>query len=629
MTSFQRLSPSQILSYYKSGKLSIAAALSHLNLGPPCPAQRTEPLLYSRLLRALPAPSSHFSFGLLLHCHVIKSGLLAWPLVANSLLPFYLRLYPLRPAIARHLFDELRPLCDVVSWTSLVSGYLRASQPEEALKLFVVMPRWGIEPNEFTLSAAVKACSALVDPSVGGSVHAVVVTRGLSGNFVVASSLIDMYGKRALVSDAQKVFDELPERDSICWTSIISALTRNDKYQDALYLFFLMLKSRCPLALDGCTFSSVMTSLGNLGRLKQGRELHAVAVVSGTCYGNIIVESSIVDMYAKCRAMDDSRRTFDRMYVKNAVSWCSLLSGYCHLGFYRTVLSLFSGMSKDAVDVYTLVTVVHACAGLAAAKAGKEVHSRIIRTTCGLHHFEVESALVDLYAKCGLIAYASRVFIRMPVRNIITWNSMICGFAQNGMGGEAIKLFRTMIREGTAPDHITFIGVLSACSHTGMAKLGKEFFKLMERKYHILPRVEHYNCMVDLLGRLGLLKEAENLINGSGFRDNAALWGTLLGACMNHLDSEIAEHAAKKIIVLDPDYHRSYVLLANIYKTVDRWKEALEIRKVMWDRSIKKTAGTSWVEGQQPERFVVSQEVEEEGFSFSRMKKGPSGFLVA
>ncbi|KAJ4799183.1 Pentatricopeptide repeat-containing protein [Rhynchospora pubera] len=561
MTSFQfqRLSPSQIHSYYKLGKLSISAALSHLSLDPTT-AQPTEPLLYSRLLRALPAPSSHPSFGLLLHCHVIKSGLLACPLVANSLLPFYLRLYPLRPTIARHLFDELRPVCDVVSWTSLVSGYLRASQPEEGLKLFAVMPLWGIVPNEFTLSAAVKACSALVDPRVGGSVHAVVLTRGFSGNFVVSSALIDMYGRCALVSDAQK--------------------------------------SRFPLALDGCTFASVITSLGNLGRLKQGRELHAVAIVSGTCCGNIIVESSIVDMYAKCRAMDDSRRTFDRMSVKNAVSWCSLLSGYCHLGFYSTVLSLFSGMSEDAVDVYTLSTVLRACAGLAAAKAGKEVHSRIIRTTRGLHHFEVESALVDLYAKCGLIAYASRVFVRTPVRNTITWNSMICGFAQNGMGGEAIKLFRTMTKEGIAPDHITFIGVLSACSHTGMAKLGKEFFKLMERKYHILPCLEHYNCMVDLLGRHGLLKEAENLINGSGFRDNAALWGTLLGACMTHLDLEIAEHAAKKIIVLDPDYHHSYVLLANIYKKVDRWKEALEIRKVMWDRSIKKTAGTSLVEAQ-------------------------------
>lgn len=529
---------------------------------------------------------------------------------------------------ARPLFDELHPLCDVVSWTSMLSSYLHASQPEEGLKLFAVMPRFAIEPNAFTLSAAAKACSALADPRVGGSVHAVVLTCGLSKNFVVSSALIDMYGRCSLVNDAQKVFDEMPERDSICWTSIISALTRNDNYEDALKHFFLMLKSRSKLALDGHTYGSVMTSLGNLGRLKQGREFHAMAIISGICCGNIIVESSIVDMYAKCQAMDDSRRTFDGMAVKNAVSWCALLGGYCNLGFYKTVLSLFRGMGDNALDVYILGTVVRACSGLAAVKPGKEVHSRVFKTTGGLHHVAVESALVDLYSKCGLIEYARRVFDRMPVRNTITWNSMICGFAQNGLGDEAIKLFKTMSKEGTAPDYITFIGVLFACSHTGMVKQGKKLFKLMESNYGILPRLEHYSCMVDLLGRVGLLKEAEDLINRSGFRDNLSLWAALLGACVTHLDPDIAERVASKIMVLDPDCHLSYVLLGNIYKKVGRWKEAMEIRKVMRDRSVKKTTGTSWVGVEQPESSFVSHKFEQEGFGISSTEKGPSDCVV-
>lgn len=542
----------------------------------------------------------------------------------NSLLAFYLRLYRLRPIIARQLFDELRPLCDVVSSTSMLSSYLHASQPEEGLKLFAVMPRFGIEPNAFTLSAAAKACSALADSRLGGSVHAVVLKCGLSRNFVVSSALIDMYGKCALVNNGRKVFDEMPERDSICWTSVISALTRNDKYEDALDHFCLMLKGRPKLALDGHTFGSVMTSLGNLGRLKQGREFHAMAITSGFCCGNIIVESSIVDMYAKCGAIDDSRKTFDRMAVKNAVSWCALLAGYCHLGFYRTVLSLFRGMGDGVVDVYILGTVVRACSGLAAAKPGKEVHSRVFRTTCGLHHVAVESALVDLYSKCGLIEYAYRVFVRMSMRNTITWNSMICGFAQNGMGGEAIKLFKTMSKEGNAPDYITFIGVLFACSHTGMVKQGKKLFKLMEKKYGILPCVEHYSCMVDLLGRVGLLKEAEDLINGSGFWDNVSLWVSLLGACVTHLDPDIGERVATKIMALDPDCHLSYVLLGNIYKRVGRWKEAMEIRKVMRDRSVTKTAGTSSVGAEQPKISFISYKVEQEGFGISSTEKGPS-----
>ncbi|KAJ3679045.1 hypothetical protein LUZ60_017056 [Juncus effusus] len=586
----------EILNLSKSSVLRLLPA--NLPTTTTIPVFHSEAVLYSRILQSLPSNSSHPCLGHVIHCHVIKSGLLSYSNVANSLLSFHFRLHRFKTNITRNLFNELLPLCDVISWTSMLSSYLKASQPEQGFKLFAVMPKHGIEPNSFTLSAAAKACSALSDARVGASVHAVVLTRGFSRNFVVSSSLMDMYGKCALPKAAQKVFDEMPERDAICWTSIISAFTKNDNYEEALYYFFLMMRQKSVKPeLDEFTFGSVLTALANLNRLKQGKQAHAKSITSGVSRNNVVVESSIVDLYAKCGLMQDSRRAFDKMAVKNAVSWCALLGGYCNLGFYETVINLFKSMNKEMTDVYTFGIVLRACASLAVARMGKEIHARVYRTSRVLNHVVFESALVDLYAKCGLIDYAHEVFVRMPVRNTISWNAMICGLAQNGRGQEAIKLFKLMSKEGnTKPDYITFVGALFACSHTGMVKQGKKLFKLMDKKYNISSRVEHYSCMVDLLGRVGQLEEAEKLINGSGFENEFSLWASLLGACATHSNVDLAERVVKRMMGLDPFNHLSYVLLANVYNTVGRFKDAMEIRKMMKERCVKKSVGTSWIE---------------------------------
>lgn len=509
--------------------------------------------------------------------------------MGNSLLALYFKLCPdFRET--RRVFDTLF-FKDVISWTSMISGYVRVGKPMDSLELFFEMLDFGVEPNGFTLSAVIKACSEIEELKLGKSFHGVVITRGLDSNHVISSALIDMYGRNREIEDARRVFDEMLEPDAFCWTSVISAFTRNDLFEKALGFFYLMQRNH-GLNPDEFTLGTVLASCGNLRRLRQGREIHAMVVSSGLC-GNVVVESSIVDMYGKCGSVGEAQCVFNRMSKKNSISWSALLGGYCQNGEYEPVIEIFRKMEKS--DLYSFGTVLRACAGLAAIKLGKEVHCQYVRRG-GWRDVIVESALVDLYAKCGCVDFAYQVFVQMPVQNLITWNSMVCGFAQNGRAGESIRIFDEMIKKGIKPDYISFIGVLFACSHTGLVDEGRTYFTLMTEDYGIKAGIEHSNCMVDLLGRAGLLEEAESLIENAGCRNDSSLWGVLLGACTTSTNSATAERIAKKMMELEPNDHMSYVLLANVYRAVGRWSDAVNIRKLMENRGVKKTSGKSWIE---------------------------------
>ncbi|KAJ0976065.1 hypothetical protein J5N97_018030 [Dioscorea zingiberensis] len=569
-------------------KLSEAFLL--LNSTDPQHQALKKPAFYASLLQTC-TKSFSFFHGLQIHAHIIKSGIDTNRVVGNSLLAFYFKLCP-DFSTTRLMFDTM-PVRDVISWTSVVSGYVRAGEPFKSLQMFTEMVDFGVEPNAFTLSAVIKACSDLGDVKTGRCFHGMVLARGFESNHVIASSLVDMYGRNSALENARHVFDEMLEPDAVCWTSMISAFTRNDKFEEALGCFYSMMRRNFGLLPDEFTFGTVLAALGNLGRPRQGRQVHAKVIISGLC-SNVVVESSTVDMYAKCGLMCDSRGVFDRMTTKNVVSWCALLGGYCQSGDFNAVLSLFREMNWEG-DCYSFGTLLRACAGLAAVRKGKEVHCQYLRL--GKHgDVVVESALVDFYAKCGLIDYAHRVFVNISDRSLISWNGMMCGFAQNGCGIEAVKMFDEMVREGITPDYISFVAVLFACSHTGLVDEGRKYFRSMSEDYGIKTGIEHCNCMVDLFSRVGLLEEAEELINKSEYSDDPSLWAALLGACATHSDSMLGERAAKKMIELEPSYHLSYVLLANIYKKVGRWDEALEIRKLMRRMRTKKGPGKSWIE---------------------------------
>ncbi|KAK9051996.1 hypothetical protein SSX86_028624 [Deinandra increscens subsp. villosa] len=547
-----------------------------------------KPILYAILLQTC-TKSHSFNHGIQLHSHVIKTGLETDRFVGNSLLALYFKLCSDFTETKR-VFDGLY-YKDVVSWTSMISGFIRVGRPSFSLELFKEMMGIGVEPNAFTLSSVIKACAELGDVNLGRGFHGIVFKRGFDTNHVIASSLIDMYGRNYVSYDARKLFDEMPEPDSICWTSVISTFTRNDLFEEALMFFISMLRKH-QMSPDGFTFGTVLTACGNLGRLKQGREVHSKVITSGI-QDNVVVDSSLVDMYGKCGSVYESQRVFDRMATPNSVSWSALLGGYCQKGDFDTVIELFRAMQE--VDLYSFGTIIRACAGLAAVRQGKEVHCVYLRKHA-CQCIIIESALVDLYSKCGCVDFAYRLFKQMRTRNVITWNSIISGFAQNGRGLDAIKMFKDMVNEGIKPDGISFIGVLFACSHAGLVEKGREYFMLMNNKYGIEAGIEHYSCMVDLLGRAGQLEEAECLIMESSFKDDKSVWATLLGACSSSSNFIVAERVGKKMMDLDPNYHLSYVLLGNVYRAMGRWNESDKIIGLMKERGIHKTLGKSWID---------------------------------
>ncbi|KAL2998153.1 hypothetical protein AAZX31_09G081700 [Glycine max] len=453
-----------------------------------------------------------------------------------------------------------------------------------------------IEPNAFTLSSILKACSQLENLHLGKTLHAVVFIRGFhSNNNVVACALIDMYGRSRVVDDARKVFDELPEPDYVCWTAVISTLARNDRFREAVRVFFAMHDGGLGLEVDGFTFGTLLNACGNLGWLRMGREVHGKVVTLGM-KGNVFVESSLLDMYGKCGEVGCARVVFDGLEEKNEVALTAMLGVYCHNGECGSVLGLVREW-RSMVDVYSFGTIIRACSGLAAVRQGNEVHCQYVRRG-GWRDVVVESALVDLYAKCGSVDFAYRLFSRMEARNLITWNAMIGGFAQNGRGQEGVELFEEMVKEGVRPDWISFVNVLFACSHNGLVDQGRRYFDLMRREYGIRPGVVHYTCMIDILGRAELIEEAESLLESADCRYDHSRWAVLLGACTKCSDYVTAERIAKKMIQLEPDFHLSYVLLGNIYRAVGKWNEALEIRKLMEERGVKKVPGKSWIESE-------------------------------
>lgn len=547
----------------------------------------SKPIIHAAVVHAC-TKSFRFTVGLQLHCHLIKSGLETDRFVGNNLLAFYFKLGP-DFNDTRKFFDGLL-YKDVVSWSTVISGYIRVGRPRNAIELYLEMLDIGIEPNAFTLSAVVKACAEVRELQLGKCLHGVVIRWGFECNEVIAAALIDMYGKSSRPSECRQVFDEMLEPDAVCCTSVISALTRCDLYLEALGVFYLMCWKYGFLP-DWFTFGSALTALGNLERLRQGREVHA-HVITGGFHGDVFVDSSLVDMYAKCGVVEESQRVFDRMEKKNSVSWSSLLGGYCRKGEFEVVIELFRIMEKD---LYSFGTVLRACAGLSAVKLGKELHCQYLKRG-SWRDVVVESALVDLYAKCGCVDFAYRIFLKMPAKNLITWNSMISGFAQNGRGREAVSFFDQMIEERVKPDFISFIGVLFACSHSGLVDQGRKYFTAMYKEHGLKPRIEHYSCIVDLLGRTSKIEEAEELIMNSEFRSDPSLWAAVLGACAATTNPSVAERIAKRMIELKPDYHLSYVLLANVYRAVGRWKDSHKIWNKMQEKGVKKVPGKSWID---------------------------------
>lgn len=416
---------------------------------------------------------------------------------------------------------------------------------------------------------------------------------GLGFDLFLATKLVNFYSVCDSLRNARLLFDRIPKSNLFLWNVLIRGYAWNGPYEAAISLYHQMLEYG--LAPDNFTFPFVLKACSALSAIEEGRNIHEHAIRTGW-ETDVFVGAALIDMYAKCGCVGNAREVFDKIEERDAVLWNSMLAAYSQNGHPDESLALCSEMALAGLrpTEATLVTVISASADIAALPLGKELHGFSWR-----HGFEfndkVKTALVDMYAKCGSVKVARNLFERLKEKRVVSWNAIITGYAMHGHATEALDLFEEM-KEKSLPDHITFVGVLAACSHGGLLDEGWTFFESMIRDYRIVPTIQHYTCMVDLLGHCGRLDEAYNLIMQMRAMPDSGVWGALLNSCKIHGNVELGEVALEKLIDLDPDDSGNYVILSNIYAQAGKWEGVARLRKLMIDRGIKKGTAYSWIE---------------------------------
>lgn len=306
-----------------------------------------------------------------------------------------------------------------------------------------------------------------------------------------------------------------------------------------------------------------------------------------------------MDLYSKCGRILDANRVFEEVTEPDLILWNTVIAGYSLNGeFSEEALCCFREIQRDGFlpDDGSFVCAISACSNLSSPSQGKQLHSLVLKSEFPRNQVSVYNALITMYSKCGNLGDASQIFRRMPERNVVSCNSMISGYAQHGLGDEALVLFREMLKLDKKPTSITFISVLSACAHTGRVEEGWDYFNSMEETYGIERVEEHYSCMIDLLGRAGKLKEVEELIETMTFDPGKVGWASLLGACRTHGNIDLGVKAAHRLVQLDPSNASAYVMLSNMYASIGRWEDVSKIRRLMRDRAVKRNPGCSWIE---------------------------------
>lgn len=428
----------------------------------------------------------------------------------------------------------------------------------------------------------------------GKSCHAQITQFGLQSDTSTSNMLINMYSKCGVVDCARKVFDEMRVRSVVSWNTMIGAYTQNGNGVAALKLFVRMLREGSEFS--EFALSSVLCACASNVLAFESKQLHAF-VVKTSMESNAFVGTALLDVYAKCRFVEDALRVFETMPEKSDVTWSSMMAGFVQNDLYEEALSLFLTAQKTDVEmnVFTISSVLSACAALAALIEGKQVHTIVCKTGFGANEY-IASSLVDVYAKCGSIAQSHAVFSETEKTNVIIWNTMISGFARHARPLEAMILFEKMQQAFLCPNEITYVSILSACAHMGLAEKGRKYFDMMKEEHKLSPNVVHYSCMVDILGRTGQINEAKELIEKMPFEATASIWGSLLASCRVHRNVELAEVAARKLFEIEPNNAGNHVLLSNIYAANGRWADVASARKLLKSSEVKKERGKSWIE---------------------------------
>ncbi|KAJ7555613.1 hypothetical protein O6H91_05G046700 [Diphasiastrum complanatum] len=539
--------------------------------------------------------------GKQLHAEIMRRGFESDVTVGNTLVDMYAKCGCIEDA--RQVFNNMH-IRNVVSWNVMIAGYAQHGLGKKALDLYEQMKKEGVQPSKVTYVVLLKACAGVAALEQGKQLHSDIIKIGFESEANVGSILVDMYAKCGHIEEARQVFNNMHERDVVSWTAMIAGYAQHGLGKEALDLYEQMKQEGVQPNI--VTDVVLLKACASTAAVEQGKQIHADIIKSGY-KPDVTVENTLVDMYAKCGCIEDARQVFNNMHERDVVSWNAMITGYAEHEFGKEALALYEQMKQEGLqaDFVTYVVLLKACASTAALEQGKQLHEDIIKSGFSSDEI-VGSTLVDMYAKCGCIEDARQVFNNMHERDVVSWTAMIAGYAQQGLSKEALKLLEQMEREGIKPNEVTYVSVLSAFSHSGLVDKGRQLFDSMCEDHAVTPIMDHYACMVDLLGRAGCLADAEDFISKMPIQPNAVVWMSLLSAARNHGHVEIGRRAFDSVVKLEPENAAAYVLLSDIYATAGRSDEVAKIRKEMNDAGVKKVPECSWIEvGNQVHAFVV------------------------
>ncbi|XP_013672598.2 pentatricopeptide repeat-containing protein At4g04370-like [Brassica napus] len=527
-----------------------------------------------------------------LHAFALVHGFGCDVTVTNSVLNLYCKCDCV--VDAKVLFDQMEKR-DMVSWNTMVSGFASVGDMSEILKLLCRMRDVGLRPDHQTFGASLSVSGAMSDIDLGRTLHCQVVKTGFDVDTHLRTALMTMYLKCGEEEASFGVLETIPEKDVVCWTVMISGLVRLGNAEKAMNVFGEMLHSGTELSSEA--IASAVAACAQLGYLDLGASVHGYALRQGYKLDTLAL-NSLITMYAKCGRLDKSLALFEQMNERDLVSWNAIISGHAQNGDLGNALFLFKEMkfkTAHGVDSLTAVSLLQACSASGALRVGRLIHCVVIRSfirTCTL----VDTALVDMYLKCGYLEAARRCFYLISRKDCVAWGTLIAGYGFHGKGETAMEVYSEFLRSGMEPNHLIFLAVLSSCSHNGMVQHGLETFYSMVRDFGVEPSHEHLACVVDLLCRAKRVEEAFKFYKENFTKPSIDVLGIILDACRANGETEVEDVVCRDMIDLKPVDAGHYVRLAHSFAAMRRWEDVSESWKQMKSLGLKKLPGWSKIE---------------------------------
>ncbi|KAL6903481.1 hypothetical protein ACP4OV_004294 [Aristida adscensionis] len=530
--------------------------------------------------------------GRQVHALVIKSANGSDLMVQNALITMYSKSGLVDDGLT--MFDRIKDK-DSITWGSIIAGLAQQGCEMDALQIFKEMLCEGVHhPNEFHFGSIFSACGVFASLEIGEQIHGLSIKYRLDRNSYSGCSLSDMYARCNKLDSARTVFYRIEAPDLVAWNSLINAYSADGLLNESIVLFSEMRDSG--LRPDGITVRALLCGCVGCGALYHGRTIHSFLMKLGL-EGDVTVCNSLLSMYARCMDFPSAMDVFYQMNGHDIVTWNSILTACVQHQHLEEVFKLFSLLHRSALslDRISLNNVLSASAEMGYIEMVKQVHAYTLKVAL-VNDTMLINGLVDTYAKCGSLDDAKKHFEMMGTScDVFSWSSLIVGYAQFGYAKEALDLFAQMRSRGIKPNHVTFVGVLTACSRVGFVDEGCYYYSIMEPEYGIVPTREHCSCVIDLLARAGRLSEATKFVDRMPFEPDIVMWKTLLAASKIHNDVEMGKRAAEGILNIDPSHSAAYVLLCNIYAASGNWDEFAKLKKAMRSSGVRKSPGKSWI----------------------------------